>query len=37
MKVISAVLTILIAVLTGCASQSAAPAEVQADTRLKRQ
>ena len=32
MKVISAVLTILIAVLTGCASQSAAPAEVQADT-----
>ena len=32
MKVISAVLTILIAVLTGCASQSAAPAEVQAAT-----
>ena len=30
MKVISAVLTILIAVLTGCASQGAAPAEAQA-------
>ena len=32
MKVISAILTILIAVLTGCTSQSAAPAEVQAAT-----
>ena len=32
MKVISAVLTILILMLTGCASQSAAPAEVQAAT-----
>ena len=30
MKVISAILTILIAVLTGCASQGAAPAEAQA-------
>ena len=32
MKVISAILTILIAVLTGCTSQSAASAEVQAAT-----
>ena len=30
MKVISAILAILIAVLTGCASQGAAPAEAQA-------
>ena len=32
MKVISTILTILIAVLTGCASQGAAPAEAQAAT-----
>ena len=32
MKAINTALAILIAVLTGCASQSAAPAEVQAAT-----